>query len=264
MGSSQEEARIGRTLHDLAAHLADGKYGEVEVVVVAASRPDGTSDRTVEITQAARPLFDDLRLVLPGRRAGKGRDTQAGMLSARGRLRVFMDADLATPLHHLDQALTLIASGCDVVIGVRDLTSSHTGWCKRLSTVGNRLVQAVLLPGVTDTQCGFKMFTSSAAQEAFGRQTVLGWGFDMEVLAIARLLRARIGTLAVPDWQEVAGGTFSGGVLRAAARTLLDLVRVNWHVVTGTYRRSSCLPLAEAETYPDSTPDRGRTLRRAS
>lgn len=234
----QEQERIGATLVELAEHLARTGRSDAEVLVVAATRPDGSSDRTAEITEAARTSFQDLRLVRPGTRIGKGRDVRVGMLAARGRVRVFMDADLATPLHHLETALALADAGHPAVIGVRDLASSHRGLRKAISSLGNRLVQLVLLPGIGDTQCGFKLFTAPVAEEVFGRQVIDGWGFDMEVLAISRHLGWPVTTIPVPDWRDVSGGTFGHAPLRAALRTLQDLSRIKWRALTGGYRHA--------------------------
>jgi dolichyl-phosphate beta-glucosyltransferase len=248
----QEEARIGASLIELSAHLTRTGRRGVEVLVVAASRPDGTSDRTLEIVEGKRPLFEDLRVVVPGTMAGKGRDAKFGMLTARGRHRIFMDADLATPLHHLDTSLALLEAGHDAVIGVRDLTASHEGLRKVISKVGNLLVQALLLPGISDSQCGFKLFTADAAHQVFARQTIDGWGFDMEVLAIARTLGCRVATHEVPDWTDVAGGTFSDAALRGTVRTLQDLLVIKWRVVRGRYRRLRvAVPYPAASQRPD-------------
>lgn len=238
----QEEERIGDTLVALAEHLQRTGRTDAEVVVVAATRPDGTTDRTAAIAREAAASFTSLRLVTPGTRAGKGRDVRVGMLAARGRVRVFMDADLATPLHHLDTALRLAEAGHPAVIGVRDLTSSHRGLRKLISSVGNRLVQLVLLPGIGDTQCGFKLFTAPVAEEVFGRQTIDGWGFDMEVLAISRHLGRPVTTIPVPDWEDVSGGTFSDAPVRAALKTLQDLAQIKWRAVSGGYRYAPAAP----------------------
>lgn len=252
----QEEARIGKTLIALSAHLTKTGRRSVEVIVVAATRPDGSSDRTCEIVEGKRALFEDLHILLPGPKAGKGRDAKYGMLAARGRVRVFMDADLATPLHHLDTALDLAGAGHSAVIGVRDLTSSHHGLRKVISSVGNVLVQAVLLPGIPDTQCGFKLFTAPATEQIFRRMTIDGWGFDMEVLAIARRLGVRVAKLAIPDWTDVAGGTFGEAPLSGTLRTLQDLFAIKWRVVSGAYRRVRpvSLPPARALEPMDFVP----------
>lgn len=166
-----------------------------------------------------------------------------------------MDADLATPLHHLDDSLELLGAGHDAVIGVRDLTSSHRGLRKVISKVGNLLVQALLLPGISDSQCGFKLFTATAAEEIFARQTIDGWGFDMEVLAIARTLGYRLGTREVPDWTDVAGGTFHGAAVTGTVQTLRDLLSIKWRIARGRYEHPLLVePYQDAPRRPDLAP----------
>jgi dolichyl-phosphate beta-glucosyltransferase len=234
----EEAARIGPTLDELAAFLDSRDYGRVEVVVVSAARPDGSRDETLAIAESKRPLFERLVIEDPGPKAGKGRDARHGMLAASGRYRIFMDADLATPLHHVDTALEMARNGSDVVIAVRDLSTSHTGLRKLISGLGNLLVQLLLLPGIRDTQCGFKLFTRQAAEDVFPRQTIDGWGFDMEVLAIARRLRHSIGVVPTPDWADVAGGSFHHVALSAAVETLWDLFVIRWRLLTRRYDQS--------------------------
>jgi dolichyl-phosphate beta-glucosyltransferase len=232
----QEEARIGQTLDELAAFLKSHNFGSVEVMLVCAVKPDGTHDKTLDIAESKRALFSNYQVVNSGKKEGKGRDARLGMLMAKGKYRIFMDADLATPLHHLDTAMALAKEGSQVVIAVRDLTASHTGLRKFISSFGNLLVQVVLLPGIKDTQCGFKLFEAAAAEEVFARQTIKGWGFDMEILAIARRLHYKISTVEAPDWSDVAGGTFQNVAVSGAAQTLKDLFNIKWGTLTGRYR----------------------------
>jgi len=95
----------------------------------------------------------------------------------------------------------------------------------------------VLLPGISDTQCGFKAFSSEAADALFRRQTIMGWGFDMEVLAIARLLKYRIVTIAAPDWQDHPEGTIGDDITAAALVTLGELAVILVRKWTGRYRQ---------------------------
>jgi glycosyltransferase involved in cell wall biosynthesis len=229
----QEAKRIGGSLEELAAFLKTRpQYGEVEVMVVIPTSPDGTA----KVAQSKSSLFKNFRIIDAGPRKGKGRDTRLGMLEANGRYRLFMDADLATPLVHLDEVYQLMQKGGSVGICVRDLTSSHTGLRKLISSLGNILVQVVLLPGIKDTQCGFKVFSAEAAEEIFRRQTILGWGFDMEILAIARKLHYAIEIFPAPDWKDVAGGTFSNVAVTGAVATLKDLFSIKWKQIIGRYR----------------------------
>jgi dolichyl-phosphate beta-glucosyltransferase len=218
------------------------------VVVVVASSPDGTAT----LAKAKAKLFKRFRVVPAGPRAGKGRDVRTGIMEAAGNYRLFMDADLATPLHHIATVKQLItaekvAERPEVIIGVRDLSTSHTGFGKLLrklvSSVGNWLLQLLLLPGITDTQCGFKAFSTVASHELFGRQKILGWGFDMEILAIARQRHYRIAQIPIDDWQDQPSGAFDGrldvAILRAAVITLGELMVIIWRRWTGGYRHIS-------------------------
>lgn len=227
----QEAKRIEPTLTTLAQWLDSHDYGVVEVVVVTADSIDGTAG----LVRKHAKRFAYFQLVEPGARAGKGRDVREGMLAARGKVRLFMDADLATPLHHIDAAVSAIAAGNDVAIAVRNLTTSHTGVRRLLSGSGNLLVQAVLLPGIRDTQCGFKAFTAKAAEDIFTRITIMGWGFDMEALAIARIHGYKIATTPAPDWSDKPDGTFHGEISGAALRTLGELATITRRKLLGQY-----------------------------
>jgi hypothetical protein len=148
-----------------------------------------------------------------------------------------MDADLATPLRHIDAVMKLAEDKADVIIATRDLTSSHTGLRKIVSSFGNGLVRVLLLPGISDTQCGFKAFSAAAADALFRRQTIMGWGFDMELLAIARQLRLTIATIPVPDWHDHPEGTIGDDITAAAIETFGELVMILVRKWTGRYRR---------------------------
>lgn len=229
----QEAMRIEASLEELAAYLKQHRHTDAEVIVVVADSPDGTAN----LAAAKAPLFKRFRVVPAGPRAGKGRDVRIGMLEATGAYRLFMDADLATPLHHMEAVYEHIRAGDEVIIAVRDLMSSHTGAVRKfISGFGNGLVRLMLLPGIRDSQCGFKAFSARATQELFGRQTILGWGFDMELLAIARMRGYAITQIFVPDWHDKPDGTFEGAALRSAVMTLMELMTILWRRWSGRYR----------------------------
>ncbi|HSX41509.1 MAG TPA: glycosyltransferase [Candidatus Saccharimonadales bacterium] len=231
----QEAIRIEKTLEELAAYMHKHEYADTEVVVVTADSPDGTAS----LARSKAKLFEHFRVVDAGPKAGKGRDVRTGMMEAHGAHRLFMDADLATPLHHLETIRQLAEEGVDVAIAVRDLNSSHRGLRRLISGAGNLLVRVLLLPGIRDSQCGFKMFSAKAADELFRRQTILGWGFDMEILAIARKLGYKIVTFPVPDWDDKPHGTFEDEVRTAALSTLGELLIISWRRLTGRYNRKT-------------------------
>lgn len=221
-----EAPRIVSSLRALAAHFAARPSLRVEVVVVVAEADDGT----LQLARLCAPLFEELHVIDAGPRAGKGRDVRLGLLAARGRYRMFMDADLATPLHHLDSLTAHMTANAALVIGVRNLWRTHTSLRRRLVTTGgNALIRTLLLPGLRDTQCGFKVFRSDVCEAVFRHASIDGWGFDLEVLAAARRLGYVIDTLPIDDWSDpkpVALGLGADPVGRAARQVLRDLLRL--------------------------------------
>jgi dolichyl-phosphate beta-glucosyltransferase len=231
-----EAQGIAQTLDRLAAFLETHEYGEVEVLVVVADSPDGTA----RIAESKSSLFQSFRVIHAGPRAGKGRDVRLGMFEAEGRYRLFMDADLATPLEHLDEVQQLINGGAEVGIAVRNLVKIHSGLMRKCITkVGNILAQIILLPGFKDTQCGFKFFEAKAVEEIFSRMTILGWGFDLEILAVARKLGYEVDVIETPDWKDpkvASVGLVGDSAAQAALQVFRDLIRVRWNLMRGLYR----------------------------
>lgn len=230
-----EAATIASSLQKLAAFLNTRDYGNVEVVVVVADSSDGTAD----LAQAQAGLFHAFKVHRVGPRAGKGRDVRAGILESRGAYRMFMDADLATPLEHLDGMMQEFHRGAKVVIAVRNLFNIHKGLLRKvMSKGGNLFAQVLILPGIKDTQCGFKGFEAQAAQAIFAQQTMLGWSFDMELLTIARRQGLRVTTIQADDWKDpkTAGmGLVGDSPLHAAIQTLLDVVVIRLNIWKGCY-----------------------------
>ncbi len=237
----QEAATLALNLQRLAQWLRTHAYGQVEVIVVAADSPDGT----VALAASCAPLFSNFRVIRAGRRVGKGRDVRLGMLEARGRYRLFMDADLATPLRHLDDVASLMQRGGQVGIAVRDLFGIHKDLTRKLiSKFSNLIIQLVVLPGIKDTQCGFKVFEATAAEEIFSRQTIMTWSFDVEILAIARHLGYKIETFETPDWHDPkaeTAGLVGDSPFKVALTEALDPLKVRWGLISGRYNRK---PLA--------------------
>lgn len=230
----READRIGQSLDKLATFLRERKYGTVEVVVVAA---DGGDD-TAKIAKTKAKEFQQFQVVEPGPRVGKGRDVRSGMMAAKGRYKMFMDADLATPLYHLDEIVSEMAKGSEVIYGVRHLTVTHKGLRKFISQFGNILVQTLLLPGIHDSQCGFKAFEANAAREIFSRQRILGWGFDMEVLKLARKLKLKTAQIDINDWKDPkAVGLTGDSSAKVAIQVFTDLLKIRLNLLTGKYRK---------------------------
>ena len=174
---------------------------------------------------------------------GKGFSVARGMAAARGARRVFTDADLAYPVEEIDHMVRELDGGADVAIACRVLPESrylmspsffHYLYTRHLmSRLFNRVVRVALLPGILDTQAGLKAFTARAAQLIFPRLTVAGFGFDVELLYIARKHRLRVRQTAVQYRYDDEPSTvrFAGD----AAAMVRDLARIRWNDWRGRY-----------------------------
>ncbi|MBI3251661.1 MAG: glycosyltransferase family 2 protein [Candidatus Andersenbacteria bacterium] len=181
-----EEKRLPNTLASVVAFLKSKPYAS-EIIVV----DDGSKDHTAQVVRAASVNFPNIRLLQYGGNRGKGYAVRYGMTRGQGQFRLFMDADNSTTIDHFDKFYPLFAKGFDVVIGSRDVPGAqiavHQPWWKeKLGDLGNLWVQFWAVPGITDTQAGFKVFTNKATQAVFPVLTIDRWGFDVEALAVAR------------------------------------------------------------------------------
>jgi len=231
----REEAIIGSSLVRLAAYLEDQHMlKDTEVIVVAA---DG-GDKTAEIARDKARYFATLRLVEPGPKVGKGRDVHEGVKVSTGEFILFTDADLATPEYYIGPAFQKLSEDVDVVIGVRELRAIHKGLKRTaVSLLTNILTRIVLLPNIPDTQCGFKGFTRDAALTIFKRQTINGWGFDMEIIKIAKLHKLKIFKMRIPDWHDpkIDQGLVGESSRSAAWNTFKELLTIRMNSWKGRY-----------------------------
>lgn len=219
----REAEIIGDTLKKVAEFIKKNpQLGTVEVLVVVAN----STDDTAKIANELGKKFANFKLIEPGRKVGKGRDVQAGMLAATGKKRIFTDADLSTPLHHI-LAMTKMLDTHEVVIGTRTLSKIHRGLRSFMSQMGNLLIRMLLLWGHTDTQCGFKGFQAKAAEELFGNLGTRGWGFDLDILAQAHKKGFSIYELPLPDWTETRlQGLREESHLGVAVKSLFELLHI--------------------------------------
>ncbi len=217
-----EEQRITPTLERMSAFLA-GTGLRTEIVVV----DDGSKDGTVALCRSLAERLPGLRVVATSPNRGKGHAVRVGMLEARGDVRVMCDADGSMPATELPKLLRPIARGEAVIaIGSRYVegAAQHTQplWRRAWSRLCNKVIRAALVPGVRDTQCGFKAFTAAAAVDLFSRAQIDGWAFDLEILAIARRQKLAIAEVGV-QWQDDA---------RSKVNPLEDLWKVIREAVT--------------------------------
>lgn len=227
-----EEKRLGPTVREVITFLEAKPY-DSEVVLSL----DGCRDRTAEVGGAfvGRHGHCEVRLIDHREHGGKGAAVRRGMLAARGRYRVFIDADLAYPLRHIDVFLARLEESGGVAVASRAKSKTHY---ERLARrVGSRVLRGVMsrfVPGVSDTQAGFKGFAGPVADDLFARQRLDGFGFDVEILRIARMRGYPIDSITV-DWHDAPGSKVR--VLRDGLRVLVDLASVWLNGVAGVYRK---------------------------
>jgi glycosyltransferase involved in cell wall biosynthesis len=225
-----EQNRLPRSLEQVFAFLGRQPY-EAEVLVVE----NGSSDRTLEIAQGFVEKHKNLR-VLREAGTGKGLAVRRGMLEARGEYRFMCDADLSMPIEEVNKFLPPARSDFDVAIGSREVPGAvrydepfyrHTG-----GRLINLIIRVLMLPGLQDTQCGFKCFRAAAAERLFQCQTLDGWSFDIEILFVAYRLGYRIVEIPV-DWYYRPESKVSA--IRDALRMIGDIFLIRANARRGRY-----------------------------
>ncbi len=227
-----EETRLPATLN-LVRAFCDGQSFAYEVFVV----DDGSTDGTRTAVERAAASWPALRLLRnPGNR-GKGYSVRHGMLEARGDFVLFSDADLSAPIEETGKLLEKLSEGFDVAIGSRALRRELIGLHQSVfrETAGQMFNLAVRLAtglGFLDTQCGFKLFRHPAAQAIFSRQRLEGFGFDVEVLYLAKKLGFSVAEVPV-RWNHSPGTKVR--MLTHGLGMLADLGRIRWWDWSGSY-----------------------------
>ena len=198
-----EEQRLPRTIEQIERYVA-GTGVSYELILV----DDGSSDGTRTIMDRAAEHNPSVRLEALPQNRGKGRALAEGVAAARGAEILVTDADLSTPIEELDKLRAELRKGAGVAIASRALRGSRVEVSQPIYRVlmgkaFNLLVQAVLLPGIWDTQCGFKLFRADVAHDAFAGLTTDGFGYDPEVLYLAKKRGVRIAEVPVV-WRNSA------------------------------------------------------------
>ena len=226
-----EEKRLPRTLEQTAAFLQAQPYS-AEIIVVE----NGSTDRTLAVAEEHAARFPMLRVIHEEQR-GKGRAVRRGMLAARGKYRFFCDVDLSMPITEINRFFPPQLEGAEIVIASREAPGSvrynEPAYRHTTGRVFNWMVKTLALPGIEDSQCGFKCFSASAAEALFPLQTIMGWSFDVELLYAARRRGLRIVELDIP-WYFNPDSKIH--VLRDSWRMFWDRLSIRWNGLRGRYQ----------------------------
>lgn len=223
-----EENRLFDTLKEIDSYLRRQDY-TYEIIVVN----DGSKDHTAEVVKE----LSSLRLIDNRENHGKGYVIRQGMLEASGQYRLFTDADNSTSIDQIEKMWPFFKQDYQIVIGSRNIKGSITNPAQPLlrrsiGKAGNLVIQTVGgLFGIRDSQCGFKCFTKGAAENVFPKTMINRWGFDVEVLAIARKLGYKIKEIPV-IWKNDLRSRVK---LSDIVKTLFEVFQIRWNFFTKKY-----------------------------
>ena len=226
-----ETKRLPLTLMDIEKRLSDFDFS-YEILVV----DDGSKDATEEVVKRFSHLIKNLRLIDNKENHGKGWVVRQGMLEAKGEIRLFTDADNSTSIDQFNNMLPYLKQGYDVVIGSRDVKGAKLvppqAWYKRLAgNIGNLLIQILLLPGMWDSQCGFKAFTEEAAEKIFPLMKIDRWAFDVEALSLAKKLGYKIKEMPVVWVNSLESKVKLSGYINFFS----EVLKIKWWMIIGKY-----------------------------
>ncbi len=228
-----EERRLGPSLDAIAAYVRRRRL-RAEILVV----DDGSTDATGAVALSRWGRVPGLELIAPGVNQGKGAAVRAGVMAARGARVLFSDADLSTPIEELAGLEAALNAGADLAVGSRALDRTRVTvrqplYREAAGRVFNALVQRVGVPGIADTQCGFKLFPAELGRRLFRLQRVPRFGFDVELLFLARKAGCRIAEVPV-RW--VNSPDTRVRPLRDGGRAFLDLALIRLYDALGRYQ----------------------------
>lgn len=224
-----EESRLPDTLEQVFRFLEKQSFAS-EVIVVE----NGSTDRTFAVAQAFAKRHENFRVFQTER--GKGAAVQRGMLEARGEYRFMCDADLSMPVEEISKFFPPALNEFDIAIASREVKGSVRYNEPRYRHFGGRginyIIQILALPGLNDTQCGFKCFRADVAKDIFNMQTLSGWSFDIELLFIARRRGYRVRELPI-DWYYHPETKVNA--VRDALHMIGDIFRIRLNALRGKY-----------------------------
>ncbi|EKE19371.1 MAG: glycosyl transferase, group 2 family [uncultured bacterium] len=231
----KEKERIGTNLLEIENFLS-GKNFEYEVIIVV----DGSPDNTAEVARNYSKQIKNLRVIDNKENHGKGYVVRQGLLEAKGKYVVFLDADGSTSITHVEKFLPELEKGSDLIVGSRKVEGAFVQvhqpkYREFMGEGGNWLIRIVLgLWSFPDTQCGFKMLTGKAAHEVARRMVVDRFGFDFELIILAKKMGFKIKQMPV-RWLNEEGSTVSLTGPNGFIQVLIDLFKTKLRLITGAY-----------------------------
>ncbi len=196
---------------------------------------NGSSDHTLEIAQEFALKYSNL-IVYQEQQPGKGNAVQQGMLKAQGQYRFICDADLSMPIAEIQNFIPPVLTDFDIAIGSREAPGAIRYNEPSYRHLGGRAInlaiRLLILPGLNDTQCGFKCFSAEAAEAIFSQQTLTGWSFDIENLYIARRKKLRIKEIPIQWYYDPDSKV---NAIRDALRMIGDIFRIHLNAIRGKY-----------------------------
>lgn len=228
---------LKKNLKEIGEYMREKKW-EYEVIAVN----DGSKDDTAGFVRGLAGLVDNkLEVIDRKENRGKWFSVREGFLKAKGKFRLFTDADGATAINNLDGFIKHMENGEDIIIGSRDLNESKIAkhqpkWKELMGDAGNILIQFLMgLRGIEDTQCGFKVLSARAAEDVIPRMQVDRWGGDFEMLAIAKKMGYKFAQEPV-IWKDAGLSLVGVSGMGGYGSTLKELFQVKWRMMTGKYK----------------------------
>lgn len=230
-----EEKNLKKTINEFVQYLNKQIY-DYEIIIIN----DGSTDKTKEKIIELQEKFQNIILMEHKFNQGKGASVRKGLLTAKGDFRLFIDADNATSIDHLDQVWSQFEKSYDIVIASRNkkdvpntkMLIPQSAWKRFLGRFGNLIIQKVMGTDIWDTQCGFKIFTKEATNNILSKTMINRWAIDIEILTIASLQNYKIAKIPV-EWKNSDESRVKP---IDYIKTLIELLKIKTNEIKGKYK----------------------------